>query len=718
MATTFALTLFDNRFARTLRTREVTWPSFVEALEDIPVQPVKNDAPLIKLARFGANRTDGGSLRSDANVLAITGLEGDYDAEQVTPEEAIERLEQYRIRACVVTSWSHDPSAPRWRVYAPLTREYDPVERRHLLARLNGALGGILGRESFALSQSYFVGGRPGGEYRVLNTFGDPEEGFCIDELEDLDAVAVSPPQQNGNGTNGSAPGQVKAMAPSEILELLQGVPEQGPPMGRGSAALKIIGHFLGKRLAPDVVEALALDWNQKNRPPLPDAEIRDKVRRLAMKDAAKPENDTARSVHGAEVAASLLENGATAAAGAEPRRKIPAPMSMRDLLAHEEPEEAWIFEGCMPLDANVLIAGYPKSHKTNFLLELGVAGASGSAFLGRFAATRSFRVGLILMEDRAHRIRRRLRRIADAHAVTLEDLDGQLFIWFRPPLRLGDATAMRDLGAWIDECQLDALFVDNWSLVSEGDSDKADQVTPQLDRITGLREGRALTVGLVHHARKGPKEAAGGERLTDMIRNSSAFGAWYDAGFGLIRDGEGSTVTVRTELRDVPTESFAFTVEDEVPASPESGPYPRGWLRLQATDGSPEAARREQAAAKFVPAVIDHLRQNPGCSKNALEGAIKGERQLIRDAFEHLCATGFARFEPPQTRGKSGRCYLTNQTSPSLAVTSPAANSLDLADLAVPPRSGGRQARSGESPSPEPRRTPLPLAAGAEEEF
>jgi putative DNA primase/helicase len=45
-------------------------------------------------------------------------------------------------------------------------------------------LGGILGKESYTLSQSYFVGGRPGGEYRVLPTFGDPEVGRCIDELD------------------------------------------------------------------------------------------------------------------------------------------------------------------------------------------------------------------------------------------------------------------------------------------------------------------------------------------------------------------------------------------------------------------------------------------------------------------------------------------------------------------------------------------------------
>ena len=120
--------------------------------------------PLVKLATFGDARTDKGSLRHDANLLRVSGVEGDYDAGAVSPRQAAERLRQAGIAALIYTTPSHTAEAPRWRVLAPLTRPVAPAEREALCARLNGALGGILAAESFTPSQSYYFGavtGRP-----------------------------------------------------------------------------------------------------------------------------------------------------------------------------------------------------------------------------------------------------------------------------------------------------------------------------------------------------------------------------------------------------------------------------------------------------------------------------------------------------------------------------------------------------------------------------
>lgn len=170
--------------------RNGTWADFCAWIERLEPQPVKAESPLIKFARFGSVRTDKGSLRHDANVIEVTGIEGDYDDEAVTPDEAIARLERAGVRALVVTTHTHTPENPRWRVFAPLSASVHPAERKRLVGRLNGALYGCLARESFTLSQSYFVGGRPGGEYRTLHTFDDPEDGECIDRIDALDALA------------------------------------------------------------------------------------------------------------------------------------------------------------------------------------------------------------------------------------------------------------------------------------------------------------------------------------------------------------------------------------------------------------------------------------------------------------------------------------------------------------------------------------------------
>lgn len=175
---------------------DTSWPMFVERLWEIEGHD-KNSAPLIKLAKFGDARTVKGSLRHDANVEAITGIEGDYDGGEVPPEEALHRLEKYHIKAVIVTTHSHRRDSPRWRVLAPLSKEYPPTERRRFIAALNGMLGGVLNRESFTLSQSFFVGPSldPSTEYKVLVPFDDINEGRFLDDLEpiELDEVAIYP---------------------------------------------------------------------------------------------------------------------------------------------------------------------------------------------------------------------------------------------------------------------------------------------------------------------------------------------------------------------------------------------------------------------------------------------------------------------------------------------------------------------------------------------
>jgi hypothetical protein len=103
----------------------------------------KSDLPLLKLATFGNDRTPKGSLRHDGNLQAISGIEGDYDAGQIAPEVAAERLRAAGLAALVYTTPSHTPAAPRWRVLCPLSVTADPADREGHCARVNGALGGV-----------------------------------------------------------------------------------------------------------------------------------------------------------------------------------------------------------------------------------------------------------------------------------------------------------------------------------------------------------------------------------------------------------------------------------------------------------------------------------------------------------------------------------------------------------------------------------------------
>lgn len=149
----------------------------------------KSALPWCKLATFGDDPTAKGSLRHDANLQAVEGIEGDYDAGAVTLDEAAARLETAGVAALIYTTPSHRPDTPRWRVLAPLSATVTPSERAALTARLNGALGGILAPESFTPSQAYYFGALGDGAAHEVRLV----EGAALDTLDGLPSIGRRP---------------------------------------------------------------------------------------------------------------------------------------------------------------------------------------------------------------------------------------------------------------------------------------------------------------------------------------------------------------------------------------------------------------------------------------------------------------------------------------------------------------------------------------------
>lgn len=229
--------------------REITlpWAEMPDFIRRVGTQQMKKACPLVKLAVFGDIRTSAGSLRHDNNVLAVTGVELDYDGKQMPLAEALERLERHQVKALLYPSWSHDDEAPRWRVLAPLSQERPPAERLRYAECLNGILGGVMAKESAVLSQSYFVGWPPNREPRVYTTFEDPDEGSSIDELDDLDMHRVpfaNTPQAPAERAD--APGQ----HPDHLARLLT-----GEDLHR--SALRLVGRLVGQGVDPKLIRAM-----------------------------------------------------------------------------------------------------------------------------------------------------------------------------------------------------------------------------------------------------------------------------------------------------------------------------------------------------------------------------------------------------------------------------------------------------------------------------
>lgn len=267
LAGALSFTVFPDHFAKQAERWSLAWPGVVDWFEQMPRQSVKSRSPMVKLATFGDRRTSRESLRFDANVVDVTGVEGDYDGEAVTPDEARERLERHQIRAAIVTSFSHTPERPRWRVLCPLSRPVAPAERLRLAEALNGALGGILNGESFTLSQAYYIGGPLDGEYRVLVTFDDPDEGRCLDDLDALDELAHAGARRSAPApsTGGASVLALHGSARDAIAEDRWGAGDRHAKITQAAARIVGMRHTRDEALA--IVEGLVV---RNCHPPFP----------------------------------------------------------------------------------------------------------------------------------------------------------------------------------------------------------------------------------------------------------------------------------------------------------------------------------------------------------------------------------------------------------------------------------------------------------------
>lgn len=181
-----AITRFNSKQADQKRDVTTSLRQLESKIKTI-VKPDKDSCPWVKLARFGNTKTDKNSLRHDANVLQIDGIEGDYDAGDMPIEVAAGRLKAAGLAALLYESASSTPQVPRWRVLCPTATSLPPKERLRLTARLNGLLDGSLDGVSFNLSQAFLFGGIEGKPTPKTVLI----EGRYIDQAHDLDATAI-----------------------------------------------------------------------------------------------------------------------------------------------------------------------------------------------------------------------------------------------------------------------------------------------------------------------------------------------------------------------------------------------------------------------------------------------------------------------------------------------------------------------------------------------
>jgi hypothetical protein len=189
----FVVTFFENYAASTKRECRCTVYDLADLARDTTAA-TKAALPWWKLASFGDRRSGKDSLRHDANVKYITGVEADYDAGAMPFDDAAEMLDKLGVLSLLYTSPSHTEDTPRWRILCPLPIGMMPRRRHAMLGRLNGAFRGVFSRESWTLSQSYYYGSVCANPSHRVEVF----LGHTIDQLDELDEAWIGPPGHSG----------------------------------------------------------------------------------------------------------------------------------------------------------------------------------------------------------------------------------------------------------------------------------------------------------------------------------------------------------------------------------------------------------------------------------------------------------------------------------------------------------------------------------------
>ncbi len=543
--------------------------------------PTKADLPWLKLARFGDARSEKGSLRHDANVIAVTGVEIDYDGEVVGFEAACEWVRQKRVRALAYTSPSHSEDKPRWRILFPASTELPPTRRAQLVARANGILGGVAAPESFAISQAYYLGAPadcPPPRVDIID--GDP-----IDLRDDLDASAIGKSEKAPTAT-------INANAGGATVIPLWGQP---PAIASTRPSAMIAAAQAGMTEGRHWVDDLPIDQLCE----MTDAILSDPSV-IARADLSRHENGGWRNMvwairdlgnHGLPDAKERARKWAQTSAkytdeGFETVwRSMPAPghraIGLGTLIAladdlgidlsrwreaatvqpkpnHDGPfftpipfdapnlwPVSWLVSGLLLRGEITVLAGQGGGAKTAIAVALGVTLAAGRSTFGLFrvdGGADGLRVGCVSAEEDRARIGLLVAAAADVAALdpmgrmraarNLRFHDAQVSRWRlgepRPgmreemsPERYDRALAALEAAAG----DLDVLILDTmaalFALPNENDNPA---VTTLMRRLSGMARRTGCAVLLIHHTPKMTREAAAAQRgEATLVRGGGA---------------------------------------------------------------------------------------------------------------------------------------------------------------------------------------------------
>lgn len=344
------------------------------------------------------------------------------------------------------------------------------------------------------------------------------------------------------------------------LSDLLAGV-EKGQ---RNDVCARLCGYLIGKGIPKDVVLTIIRQWNEKNRPPLPDHEITATVESVYK---------TARR-RGA-ISQSRSQDGGTGQASTSPFSVV----NVREYMAyHGTNQVSWLVQDWLPEATIGFVVAPPGSYKTWLTFDMAVSVATGTPFLGKYPVQRTGPVLLIQQEDFHGDIAQRLAVILqsrlDLRAEVTEDdrfevkAPPEIPIYIHPDrnLRFADQVVMDALELRIRELRPVLVILDPLYSAAMTD-DYMTKSAEQMLRLKIIRDRYGCSFLVAHHT---TKYADNMER--SRLWGSQFLNALLETGWQVKRSENNGSIIVRRHFKVAKAPAGDVRVEFDV--NTDNPPY------------------------------------------------------------------------------------------------------------------------------------------------
>lgn len=429
------------------------------------------------------------------------------------------------------------------------------------------------------------------------------------------------------------------------LVETLRGVSEGG----RNDACARLAGYFFRKGMNSDIVEALLMDWNEKNCPPLPVNEVRTTIKSIERSHAGVETQFT--SVQFED------DRSQTTSSNTDKPENTFDVLRMKDYVEGYGGEGvSWLVDDWLPDKSITFLVSPPESYKTWILLDLAVSISGNVPFLGRFKVNNPGPTMIIQQEDSHTGLTDRLALIVEQKMNATASLEGDtwqvpvmpdlpIFIHPSRMLRFDNKKVLEELEQQIATIKPKVVMIDPlYSTTAAVDNYMAD-LANQMMVLKTWRDKYGCSFVLAHHSKKNldPDSTAREDSWGSQFLN-----AFLEAGWQIRRNprlGPNEIVVRRHSkvMGNQPAISLKFDISTKYP------------MKYTVTPNKYDSPTNENNSRQPAQAGLLDLMQNGTYSQADLVNQTGKSRSTISRQIQQLEASGLIERMPDGRYRKKG---------------------------------------------------------------